>query len=75
MSRQSEKGLIGCLLIDENSIDEVAPYVTQGMFKDEMYGAIYEVYRDGFDKGNRANEITVRWVLEDKYPIEILDKE
>ena len=75
MSRQSEKGLIGCLLIDENSIDEVAPYVTQGMFKDEMYGAIYEVYRDGFDKGNRANEITVRWMLEDKYPIEILDKE
>lgn len=75
MSRQSEKGLIGCLLIDDNSIDDIAPYVRQGMFKDEMYGAIYEIYRDGFERGNKANEITVRWVLEDKYPIEILDKE
>lgn len=74
MSRQSEKGLIGCLLLDENCIDEVAPYLTQGMFTDKLYGEIYEIYRRGFEAGEKVNEIAIRWELGDLYSEDYLNQ-
>lgn len=75
MSRLSEKGIIGCLLIDKNCIDGIATYITEGMFTDELYRAIYVEYLKGYENNEDVDEVTLRWVLGERYPIETLNKE
>lgn len=73
MSRQSEKGIIGCLLIDHNCITDISTTIHEGMFTDELYREIYIQFLKGYEKGENTDEVTIQWALEDKYP-EIKDE-
>ena len=75
MSRQSEKGIIGCLLIDENCIAETSTSITEGMFTDDLYREVFAIFIKNYEKGESTDEVTIRWMLEDKYPTDILNKE
>lgn len=75
MSKQSEKGIIGCLLIDNNCISEISTKVSVGMFQDILYREIYEIYQRNYEKGEETNEASIRWLLEDKFPIDIVNAE
>lgn len=75
MSRQSEKGIIGCLLLDENCIAEVSTTLTEGMFTDDFYREIYVHYLKTYEAGEKANEASLKWVLEDRYPDDYINNE
>ena len=75
MSRQAEKGVIGCLLLDDNSITEVSTVLTEGMFTDDLYRDIFIHYLKSYENGEKANEVSLRWVMEDKYPLDVLNQE
>lgn len=75
MSRQSEKGIIGCLLLDENCIAEVSTVLSEGMFTDDFYREIYIHYLKTYEAGEKANEASLKWVLEDKYPDDYINNE
>lgn len=74
MSKVSEKGIIGCLLIDSNCISQIT-HITEGMFTDDFYRAVFIEYLNGYRNGEEVEEATLRWVLGDRYPIEVIDKE
>lgn len=74
MSKVSEKGIIGCLLIDSNCMSQIT-HITEGMFTDDFYRAVFIEFLNGYRNGEEVEEATLRWVLGDRYPIEVIDKE
>lgn len=75
MSIISEKGIIGCLLTDQNCISEISTKITEGMFTDDLYRAIYIEFLKGYENNENVDEAILRWELGNKFPLDILDKE
>ena len=75
MSRESEKGVIGCLLLDNETIAGVSTRLTPEMFTDSLYKDTYSEYLKAFNAQEKTDEATIRWLLENKYTVETVTKE
>lgn len=76
MSRVSEKGVIGCLLIEADSINEVATILRPDMFVDELYRIIYKEYLKAYENRYKIDEVKLRQILRDtNYPASIIEEE
>lgn len=68
-SALAEQNVIGCLLLDSDSISEVSTTLEPIMFTDELYGAIYCQYLRGYENHYDVNMTVIVDKLKcEKYP-------
>ena len=59
MSYEAEKRVIGCLLMNQDCIDNVYTLLQPEMFELEILGAAYKEFQRGFDRGKTVNYPTL----------------
>ena len=65
MSLQAEQSVIGCLLINENSIADVAQILSPEMFTDSFLGRVYFEILDGFKNNKVVDAVTISQRVKD----------
>lgn len=64
-SIESEKALLGCLMLDPNSINKIIDYIQPEDFYQKNHQEIYHACQDVFEKGNPIDLLSVaNWLKE-----------
>jgi len=69
-SIESEKALLGCLMLDPNSINKIIDYIQPEDFYHKNHQEIYHACQDVFEKGNPIDLLSVATCLKENGKLE-----